>query len=137
MLHRISLIAVFFMASLSTASADDAVNTLVERWYNALTTGDRQAFSELLSDDATILLEDLELEQTKAEFLESLDEWENAMRGSTITHHVEKIDAAGATVLVCYRFPSNELFGRDSFRVANGKITESAQSSIGETCDVF
>lgn len=137
MLPRISLILLFFVTTYAPALAQEPVSELIERWYAALANGDRQVFSDILSDDATIRLEDLEMEQSKQEFIESLDEWENAMRGSTITHRIEEMDQTSATVLVCYRFPSNELFGRDAFRVSNGRIIESAQSSIGESCDVF
>ncbi|MGH6763416.1 MAG: nuclear transport factor 2 family protein [Phyllobacterium sp.] len=137
MLPRISLILLLFVTTHAPALAQEPVSQLIEKWYSALASGDRQAFSDILSDNARIRLEDLEIEQNKQEFIESLDEWENAMRGSTITHRIEEMGQTSASVLVCYRFPDNELFGREAFRVANGQIVESAQSSISESCEVF
>ena len=58
---------------LVSARADEAA--LIDRWYSALLTADRTSLAELLSDDARIRLHDIGVEQTKPEFIASMDEW--------------------------------------------------------------
>ena len=43
----------------------------------------------MLAEDARIRLDDLGIEQTKAEFIASLDEWQGAVAGAQIRHKVE------------------------------------------------
>ncbi len=130
------LVAVFVMLS-TIATAATPQEALVEKWYQALTAIDRAAFGEIIADDAVILLGDLDMEQTKAEFIESLDEWQDAMKGSSIRHKIEDAGPESISVVVCYAFPDNETLGREVFRFENDRIKESVQSTIADSCADF
>lgn len=119
------------------ALADDTPEALVDRWYAGLANADRATFSDLLSDDAKVILEDIDAIQTKEEFLGSLDEWKNAVRGAKIRHRISNIGDGTITVFVCYQFPSNTTYTREIFNFRGAKIIESAQSSVGEACEGF
>lgn len=77
---RLFLTIAMLLALAMPSMADDTAEALVERWYAALIAADRAQFNDLLTNDATIVLEDIELEQNKQEFLNSLGEWENAAK---------------------------------------------------------
>ncbi len=114
---RLVQIACLLAAMISgiTAYAGEAEKTIVNGWYNALSSVDRAAIGALLDDDARITLGDLDIEQNKSEFIQSLDEWEDAMRGSTLRHNIESDSGGLVTVLVCYSFPDNESLTREVF----------------------
>jgi hypothetical protein len=114
--------------------ADEAV---IDRWYAALLAVDRTAISDLLSDDARIRLDDLGIEQSKAEFVASMDEWQTAGAGATIRHKVEKAEAGVLTVIACYDFPSNDILMRETFSIAGDVITASSQAAVAENCDAY
>ncbi|ATU90246.1 nuclear transport factor 2 family protein [Phyllobacterium zundukense] len=125
------------LALIHPALAADTPETLVERWYSGLATADRATFDGLLADDAKIILEDIDAIQTKEEFLDSLDEWKNAVRSATVRHRIASAETDTITVFVCYQFPSNTTYTREIFNFRSGKIIESAQSSVGEACEGF
>jgi hypothetical protein len=132
------LLAAFAFCALSSATlAAGGAEAVVEKWYAALEAVDRAAFQEIISDDAVITLTDLETDQNKREFIESLDEWQDAMHGASIRHKTETATPETASVLVCYKFPGNETLGRETFRVENGRIRESVQTTIGDSCANF
>lgn len=118
------------------ALADDAP-ALLERWYSGLATADRTVFDDLLADDARVILEDIDTVQTKDEFLASLDEWKNAVRGATVRHRIGHSENGMVTVFVCYQFPNTTTYTREIFSFRDAKIIESAQSAIGEACEGF
>ena len=121
----------------STSYGGEAEKALVERWYTALGAVNRAEFTDILSEKAKITLGDLDIIQTKAEFITSLDEWEDAMKGATIRHEIDS-DAEGLiTVSVCYKFPDNEALGREVFAFDGGKIVSSEQETIAESCESF
>ena len=93
--------------------------------------------SNIIADDAVITLNDLETDQSKREFIESLDEWQDAMQGASIRHKTETATPDTASVLVCYTFPGNETLGRETFRVENGKVRQSVQTTIGDSCTEY
>lgn len=109
----------------------------VETWYQALGSLNRQAFEELISDDAKITLKDLGIEQTKQEFIASLDEWERATGSATIVYRYEDIGEGTASVLVCYRFKNNETLTGESFTYDGAQITGSIQEPRGDSCKGF
>jgi hypothetical protein len=133
-LSRFVLVVVALLAT-TYARADD--NDVIERWYAALLATDRAAISDLLSDDARIKLDDLGVEQSKVEFIASMDEWETAAAGATIRHRVEKAEAGVTTVIACYDFPANDIMMRETFAIAGDRITASSQAAIAETCDAY
>jgi hypothetical protein len=123
----------FCMISSASFAAEDA-GPVVEKWYAALEKADGAAFEALIADDAVITLNDLETDQNKREFIESMDEWQDAMQGASIRHKIETATEDSASVLVCYKFPDNETLGRETFRVKDGRVTESVQTTIGDSC---
>jgi hypothetical protein len=125
-------IALLFVSG--AVRADDQV---IERWYDALLRADRSALAELLSEDARISLDDLDIVQNKEEFLESMDEWESAVAGGTIRHRLEKEDDGVATVIVCYDFPGNRMLMQETFAISEGRITAGSQAEVADTCDAW
>ncbi|WP_157016571.1 nuclear transport factor 2 family protein [Mesorhizobium xinjiangense] len=116
--------------------ASDAESVL-SRWYDALARADRTALDRLLANDAVIRLEDVGIEQTKAEFLDSIEEWEIAVDGAGIRHRIEQEEGRSVTALVCYDFPDNDLLTREWFVLSGDRISESVQASVAENCAEF
>jgi hypothetical protein len=126
--------ALMFCAGSSACFAAEDAGAVVEKWYAALASSDSAAFEDIIASDAVITLNDLETDQNKQEFIESLGEWQDAMKGASIRHKIESAAADTASVLVCYTFPDNEALGRETFRVKDGKVAESVQMTIGDSC---
>lgn len=129
-----SCAAVLFCLAYMPAIAQQPVT---EEWYAALAVADRARLESLLADNAKIRLTDLGVEQTKAEFVDSLDEWEAAVKGATIRHRIESSNAAVTTVIACYDFPANDTLLRETFRIEAGLILENNQDAIAETCEAY
>lgn len=127
-------------AVLSPVSVATAQNTLLDRWYTALFDVNRVAIADLLAEDVVIDLEDLGVTQTKAEFIESLDEWEEVAKNANLAWQLEEDAEVGpneASVLVCYQFPDNEMMIREVFGFRDSKITSSVQTTVGDSCENF
>lgn len=134
---RLICALVLCLTSSTPALSGEAEAVLVERWYSALEKIDRAAFGDLLSDSAKVTLGDLDIIQTKAEFIASLDEWQDAMKDTSIRHAIDH-DADGLiTVSVCYKFSDNESLTREVFAFEGAKIMSSEQETIAETCESF
>ena len=116
------------------AQADDA---LVDRWYAALAAVDSDSLSALLANNAKISLNDLGVEQTKSEFLGSMDEWKEAMTGAAIRHRIESTNGEVASVLVCYDFARNDVLMRETFTVREALITENTQTRLADDCNGY
>jgi hypothetical protein len=114
-----------------------AQQPVVGEWYAALAAADRAKLVSLLAADARFRLTDLGVEQTKAEFVASLDEWEAAVKGATIRHRIESVDDAVTTVIACYDFPANDVLLREMFRIEAGLIMENNQDAIAENCEAY
>jgi hypothetical protein len=112
---------------------------LLERWYAALRSADRAAFEALLAPEARIEIRQFDLVQSTAEFIESLDAWEEAVEGATIEHRLqENTDAQDeAQTLVCYHFPSNAELVRETFRLAAGRVAYQLQEKVADDCAGF
>jgi hypothetical protein len=139
MIMRLVQIACLLAAMISgiTAYAGETEKTVIDGWYRALSSVDRAALGGLLADDARITLGDLDIEQNKTEFIASLDEWEDAMRGSTLRHAIQSDSAGLVTVLVCYTFASNETLTREVFGFAGALIRTSEQETVSDSCAGF
>jgi hypothetical protein len=141
-MRRLALVTCLVLAACSN---NNAPTTLIDRWYAALSTVNRAEFAALLGDDAKITLDDLSITQTKAEFIVSLDEWEGANKGATIRHSVSRLiehtlkSGTGTilSILVCYKFPSNEMLTQEDFAVEGDKIISSEQKTIADSCATF
>lgn len=128
------------VAVLSPVSGAAAQNTLLDRWYTALFDVNRVAIADLLAEDVIINLEDLGVTQTKPEFIESLDEWEEVAKNANLAWQLEEDAEVGpneASVLVCYQFPDNEMMIREVFGFRDSKITSSVQTTVGDSCENF
>lgn len=136
-MKKLILALVLSLLPLMPALGSEAENALVERWYTALEKIDRAAFGDLLADSAKVTLGDLDIIQTKAEFIASLDEWQDAMKGATIRHAVDNDEEGLITVSVCYKFSDNESLTREVFAFEGGKIISSEQETIADTCESF
>lgn len=131
------LALVFLITASNPLWASEVEQVTIGSWYTALASVNRTEITNLLSDKAKITLGDLDIEQNKSEFIAGLDEWEDAMKGSSIRHAIES-DADGVlTVLVCYKFPDNEALGREVFTFEAAKILSSTQETVAESCDEF
>ena len=120
---------------LSPAFADD--KAVVDAWYAAGLKADRGQLAQLLADDAVVKLEDLGLEQSRGDFIGSMDEWATAVEGAQIRHKLEKDEDGVATVIACYDFPDNDILMRETFRIAGDKITESTQVTVADNGDAY
>jgi hypothetical protein len=119
------------------AMAGNAEKAVLERWYTALGNVDRPTIANLLAENAKITLGDLDIEQSKAEFVASLDEWADAMKGSTIRHGIEKDEDGLVTAIVCYKFPDNESLTREVFAFKGSQIESSEQETVADSCAEF
>lgn len=133
---RAGAVGILALALLGSFSAE-AQQGLVDAWYAALIKADRNRLGALLDPAAKIKLTDLGVEQTKAEFIASLDEWEAAVDGATIRHRIDKTEDGLTAVIVCYDFPSNDLLTQETFRIRNDLVVESEQATIAENCDSY
>ncbi|TIP12825.1 MAG: nuclear transport factor 2 family protein [Mesorhizobium sp.] len=123
------------LLSIITARADD--HALIGRWYAALLVADRTELSDLLADDVRIKLDDLGVVQTKQEFIDSIDDWQDAVAGAAIRHRIEKTEGGVTTVIACYDFPNNDMLMQETFSITDNRITASSQAAIAETCDAY
>ncbi|MDG4883333.1 DUF4440 domain-containing protein [Mesorhizobium sp. WSM4884] len=129
------LAAVALLFSLLAARADDGA--IIDRWYSALLAADRTELSALLADDARMTLEDLGVFQDKQEFIDSIDQWQDAVAGAAIRHRIEKSENGETTVLACYDFPENDTLMRETFTVVAGRITASTQTAVAQDCSAY
>lgn len=128
------------MGVLLAVTPASAQSSLLDRWYTALFDVNRVAIADLLADDAVITLEDLDVTQTKAEFVEALDEWEDVVKTANLAWQLEEgteADATQASVLVCYQFPDNEMMIREVFAFRDAKIASSVQTTVSDSCENF
>lgn len=125
-------IAMMLMAS-QTAIAENT--DLVSKWYSALKTSNQAIFEELLADDAVLNINPLEITQTKAEYIEALDNWEEVAKDLTLI--MKGINATGETTvvaMVCYKFTENTALNEERFVFLDGKITNFTQSKQNDEC---
>lgn len=147
---RSVLITSLFVACCAAlpAHADGARLTQIDtvhRFYQALDAvpdndGDDTRAAEiasLLSDDATIALTDLDLVQTRDEFIDSLVELDDALAGSRITHRIDAADGPLMSVLVCYEFESNSVLNRETVTFDSGLISVVTQVPVADNCDAL
>jgi hypothetical protein len=126
--------ALAFILLAQPARADGAAD-LLTRWFAALQAADATALEPLLEEGAEIRLNDLDLVQTKPEFLASMDEWQDAIDGGTITYRISGTDTAGVVeASVCYRFSGSEQLNKERFTLRSGRILISDQTAIAENC---
>lgn len=119
-----------------------AAIAMVNQWYVVHLAGHGNnvlvdSVSNVLADDARIDLPDLGIVQTKAEYVEALDNWPDAIEGGTIAHVVTAADGVSATAKVCYRFVDNELLSEETFAFTGGQVSALTSKTLAETCAGF
>ena len=130
------------VAQISFSFAQDTVNepemsAEVQAWFVALTKVTHPGFKKLIAEDAKIELRDLGIIQTRQEFLDSLDEWEDATKGAILLTQMISSKDGTDIVRVCYRFKNNEQLNRETYQYTDGKITSVIQELIGKECEGF
>ncbi len=130
---------VFAIALISHSFAQETVNepemsAEVQAWFVALTKVTHPGFKKLIAEDAKIELRDLGIIQTRQEFLDSLDEWEDATKGAILLTQMISSQDGVDIVRVCYRFKNNEQLNRETYHYTDGKITSVIQELIGKEC---
>jgi hypothetical protein len=109
----------------------------VARWYEALRTADRDAFSSLIAENGEIELKYLGLVQSRDEFIGSLGDWEQLAReGRILTRQVSSSESS-AVVEVCYRFPDAVKMNRETFTLEGDKILRVVEEEAGADCPGF
>ncbi len=129
------LLVCAFLSPALPAAADDG--DVIARWYEALAKVDRDGLAALLAADAKIEMQDLDIVQTRDEFMSSLDEWEAASEGLHIRHRQEGMSEGMSVSLVCYEFPGSQLMTRESFLIEGELIHKSVQSGVADDCSEF
>ena len=114
-----------------------AMSAEVQAWFVALTKVTHPGFKTLIAEDAKIELRDLGVIQTRQEFLDSLDEWEDATRGAILMTQMISSKDGIDVVQVCYRFENNEQLNREIYHHADGIITSVIQELISKECKGF
>lgn len=123
---------VLFFTAQSAIAAD---TELVAKWYSALKTSNRETFKELLADEATLDLKPLEITQTKAEYIEALDNWEDVAKDLTlIMKGVNSTGETTASANVCYKFSENSFLNEELFIFLDGKVTSYTQNRLKDEC---
>lgn len=133
---RFLVIAAALLGTLPPAAADSDADTIT-RWYGLLVASNEDGLAKLLADDAVIRIEDLGVTRSKTEFLGTMSEWRIAIAGGGIRHKVEKSQDGVTTVLACYDFAENDILQRETFRIADGKITENTQARVADDCSAY
>lgn len=125
-------IAMILFAS-QTAIAENA--DLVSKWYSALKTSNQTIFNELIAEDAVLEINPLEITQTKSEYIEALDNWEEVAKDLTLI--IKGIRSTGETTvraMVCYKFSENSFMNEELFVFLDGKITSFSQNKRSDEC---
>ena len=117
------------------AMSDGPAPKLIADWYEALRQNDHEAMENLLAPDALVELRDIGITQTKAEFVESLDEWSELNADTDLHIRLDTAGADGIVMDVCYRFTSNEVQTREVFLVSGDRIARSVQEQISQSCN--
>ena len=139
---RVAIKTIIFVgafSSLCVSAFAQNNKTAIKPRFQALSPVDREVISELLADNAQIELKDFDITQSKDEFVEALDNWEEAIENGSIAFKIDE-DASSEeniTTKVCYKFPSNELMTIETFMFDDGMIIKSIQETIADDCSEF
>lgn len=136
-MKRCLALLIYFCWLANAAVAEESHAGLMSRWYDALVAVDREEISALVSSDATIELKDIGITQTGAEFVASLDEWADAIKGGSIRHKIITDSQDAVTSAVCYTFASSSMMTTEQFVFADRQIVSSTQQTVATNCDNF
>lgn len=127
------LISAFILISISVfaANAEDAP---VESWFKALREVDRGLFERILADDVRIVLKEIQVIQTKGEFLESLDNWETLAQDLDLSFDADRRGRNEIVTQVCYKFENSSFTNLETFTIEDGKIVLQVQEKLRDGC---
>lgn len=108
--------------------------TIVDQWYEALQQADETALAPLLAPNAEIVLQDLDIIQTREEFLASMEDWKAAIEGGELRHAITRTNDNMITVEVCYDFPENNILMEEIFSLDAGLISKQVQTQMSDDC---
>lgn len=136
-IKSILLLSAFCSFAFSAVAQNN--KTMIKPWFQALSPVDREVISQLLAEDAQIELKDFDVTQSKEEFVEALDSWEDAIENGSIAYKIDEKTSndENITTMVCYKFPSNELMTIETFHFNDGMIIKSVQETVSEDCSDF
>jgi hypothetical protein len=139
MRHLFSVFAIWsaLMAAALNCAFGQEMPSPVGKWFESLRTADRNGFEAVLAGNAEIDMRYLGIVQTRAEFIESLDAWGDAIKDGEVLTKTISANATTAIVDVCYRFPSNEKVNRETFTLESDKIIRLVQEESAQTCQSF
>jgi len=123
------------LLALPTQAATD--EQTINQWYAMLVGANAQGLGNMLADNATIRLLDVNMTQTKAEFLATMDDWRTQVAGAGIRHRIEGRDGDTFTVVACYDFAENDILMRETFVIKDGLIADNSQARIATDCNNF
>lgn len=107
---------------------------IIDQYYAALQSADAGALAPLMAPKAEIILEDLDIIQTRDEFLASMDDWKVAIEGGELRHAITKRSDGIITVEVCYDFTDNNILVQERFTLNGGLITRQTQTQLDDDC---
>lgn len=120
-------------APLQAASDEETIGL----WYAMLVGGNAKGLGDLLADDAVIRLLDSKIDQSKTEFLATMDAWRVQVAGAGIRHKIAAAETGVTTVLTCYDFAEADILQRETFRIDGGLIRENTQTRVADDCSAF
>jgi hypothetical protein len=109
----------------------------VQAWFVALTKVNHPGFKKLIAEGTKIELRDLGIVQTREEFLDSLDEWDEATKDAILMTQLLSSKDGTDILEVCYRFKNNEQLNRETYTYSDSLITSVIQELIGTECKGF
>lgn len=107
---------------------------IIDQWYTALQSADATAFEPLLAPEAEIILGDLDIIQSREEFLSSMDDWKIAIEGGEVRHTITDTADDVITVEVCYDFTENNILMQERFALEAGLVIRQTQTQLGDDC---
>ncbi|MDZ7822911.1 MAG: hypothetical protein U5K75_01940 [Ahrensia sp.] len=142
------ILATVLMASLiafvpaAQANERASIISAANQFYASISPGQDAASMQakmdgLLAPEAQIEVQDLGVTQTRSEFVESLDNWYDAISGGFVAHKIEEAASNNVTVLVCYNFGDNAMTTREILTVEAAMISKAVQTKIADDCTDF
>jgi hypothetical protein len=132
-----ALAAIALLIAPATASRAASDEETIGLWYAMLVGGNAKGLGDMLADDAVIRLLDSGVDQSKADFLATMDDWRAQVAGAGIRHKIVEMAGKVTTVLVCYDFAENDIQQRETFRIEGGAIRENTQARVADSCAGF
>lgn len=129
------------LASAVNAQSSPEKDESLTAWYAALQKADVEALQGLMAPEDfapfTYKVTDLDIEQNREQFIDSMAEWAGAINGGSIDYKITQEGEHTYTALVCYRFVGSELLAEESVGVYDTKITSVSQSAKADSCADF